>query len=98
MASQEPLARPTQFDGLGYYKWGDNWQFCQLPYDGNGGIGRWYPTKELLLADAHRFAVERGFAEGPACRDCAAHQARVAELTSMLETIRTQASAVLGDR
>lgn len=107
MASNSRVtARPTQFAGLGYYSWGSQgWQFCQLPWDGQGGIGGWYPTKELLLADCHRFAAERGFTDRePPCPRCLGHSDRARELHANLEMVRewaakivTQVGAVLGD-
>jgi hypothetical protein len=51
--------RPTRFSNLDYCKLDKKtWQFV----DANTGqqIGPHYPTKEELLADAERFAEERG--------------------------------------
>jgi hypothetical protein len=55
--------RPTRFPGLGYRDDGHGWRF----YDASTGsaIGGVYCTRAELLADAQRFAEERGFADRP---------------------------------
>ncbi len=55
----------TRFKGLGVAKWGVNhWFFVDTTHDSTEGspkIGASYKTKTEALADAHRFASERGF-------------------------------------
>ncbi len=55
----------TRFAGLGVAKWGNaHWFFVDTTYDASEGspkIGASYKTKAECLADASRFAGERGF-------------------------------------
>lgn len=54
----------TRFKGLGIAKWGNaHWFFVDMsdPSFGAPKIGASYRTKAECMADAHRFADERGF-------------------------------------
>lgn len=63
-----PAARPTRFTGLGYRQDAPGlWRFVDTSWTPADGmqctIGPQYRTKAELLADAARFAAERGYGE-----------------------------------
>jgi len=62
--TQTTTVHQTRFQNLGYWhQLPGLWQHVDLSGDTPSQIGPQYPTREALVADTYRFAVERGFAE-----------------------------------
>jgi hypothetical protein len=51
----------TRAPEMGYQRQGDVWRFISLEDGRESSVGYFYPSKETLLADMHRYLTEWGY-------------------------------------